>query len=109
MNPTTLVIGALQILAELVPSLVSGASAATITKIIGILEQAIPLAIQVGEDLVGPIRNIITALRSSGTLTQEQIDQLDAAEAKLDADFDAAANAAEQADAASSGSGSGSA
>ncbi len=99
MNPTTIIVTALSILAELVPSLASGATAATITKIITLLEQVIPLAIQVGEDLVGPIRNIIAMLQSSGLLTPAQLDALDVIEAKLDADFDAAAAAAAAADA----------
>lgn len=98
MNPTTLIVGALQILAELLPNIVSGATADTITKIIAILEQAIPLAIQVGEDLVNPIKNIIAGLKGSGAITPDQLDQLDVMEAKLDADFDAAAAAAQAAD-----------
>ena len=65
----------------------------TITTVINILEQAIPVAVQEGEALVTPIKNIIAALRASGPVTPDQIDQLDAAEAKLDADFDAASAA----------------
>lgn len=99
MNPATIIIGLLGLIEQILPSIVSGASAATIVKIIGILEQAIPLAIEVGEELVTPIRNIIAALRASGGLTTDQLDQLDTLEAKLDADFDAAAAADEAADA----------
>jgi hypothetical protein len=43
---------------------------------------------------VTAIKNIIAALKTSGPVTTDQLDQLDAIEAKLDADFDAAAAAA---------------
>ena len=99
MNPVSIVITVLGIIEQVIPSLVSGGAASTITNIISMLEQAIPLAVQVGEDLVTPITNIIAALRATGGLTTDQLDQLDQTEAALDAAFDAAANAAQAADA----------
>jgi hypothetical protein len=90
----------LSLLAKFMPMILSGGAAGTAAEVIAILEQAVPLAVQVGEALATPIRNIIAALRASGAVTVEQLDQLDTLEAKLDADFDAAAEAAEAADAA---------
>lgn len=100
---TAMITQFLQFLALIIPKIVTGATATEIANIIGILEQAIPIAIQVGEDLVNPIKNIIAALRSSGALTPDQMDQLDTQEAALDAGFDAAASAAAAADAPASG------
>jgi len=97
MNPQ-LIIGALQLLASFLPKIISGAAADEVTSIIAFLEQVIPVAIQVGEDLVQPIRNIISALRDSGALTSDQLDALDKQEAALDAAFDQAADAADAAD-----------
>jgi hypothetical protein len=104
---TTLIISFLGILAKLIPTIASGTTAATIAEIITILEQVIPLAIQVGEDLVGPVKNIIAALQNSGALTPDQLDALDTQEAALDAGFDAAATAATAADTTASGTTSG--
>lgn len=103
MNPVSIVVQLLQFVAGLIPTLVGGASATTITQIITILEQAIPLAVQVGEDLVAPITNIIAALKTSGAVTADQLNALDTLEASLDAAFNAAAAADAAADAAASG------
>jgi hypothetical protein len=97
MDPVAIVTQFLALVGELIPNITSSA---TIAKVIAILEQVIPLAIQVGEDLVAPIKDLIAALKTSGAVTTDQLDQLDALEAKLDADFDAAAAAAQAADAA---------
>ncbi len=79
----------LQIIDEfLLPNLGSTSVAA---KVITLLEQIIPVVIKEAQDLIPIIKNIIASLRGSGVVTPEQLDQLDAAEAKLDADFDTAA------------------
>lgn len=95
-----IILSVLGLLAKLVPAIASGGTAATIAEVISILEEAVPIAIQVGEDLAQPIRNIIAAVRSSGAATPEQLDALDTQEAALDAAFDAAADAASKADGA---------
>lgn len=103
MNATALFTALITLIETELPKIMSATTAATITKWIGILEEAVPLAIQVGEGLVTPIKNIIAALKQGGAVTTEQLDQLDQIEAKLDADFEAAAEASEAADAAASG------
>lgn len=106
MNSTALVTTLITAIEGELPAIMSAATAATITKWIGVLEEAIPLAIEVGEELVTPIKNIIAALKQGGAVTTDQLDQLDQIEAKLDAAFDAAAAAAAAADAPASGTAS---
>ncbi len=74
-------------------------SAGTAAKIITLLEQVIPVIIQGAQSLVPIVKNIIASLRGSGVVTTDDLDRLDAAEALLDADFDAAADAATAQDA----------
>ena len=92
MDIVAIVTVVLQLIEQVVLPNISSAS--TVAKVIAILEQVLPIAIQTGEALVTPIKNIIDALKNSGPVTQDQLDQLDAFEAKIDADFDAAAAAA---------------
>lgn len=99
---STLIVTVLQLLANFLPQIITGATGAQITSIIGVVEQAVPIAVQVGEDLAQPIRNIIAALRTSGAVTADQLAALDTQEAALDAAFDAAADAATKADTAPS-------
>ncbi len=73
-------------------------SAGTAAKIITVLEQVIPVIIQGAQSLVPIVKNIIASLRGSGVVTADDLDRLDAAEALLDADFDAAADAATKQD-----------
>jgi hypothetical protein len=94
MDPTVLVTQIIAFVEAELPNIMSAATAATITRIIGILEQVISLGIQLAPTIVTAIKNIIAALKTSGPVTTDQLDQLDAIEAKLDADFDAAAAAA---------------
>jgi hypothetical protein len=96
---SAIIVQILQLLATFLPRIIAGASAAEVTNIIGIIEQAVPLAVDVGEALAQPIRNMITALRSSGVVTPAQLDQLDTQEAALDAAFDTATAAATAQDA----------
>lgn len=95
MDPT-IIITAINLIAQFLPKTISGKQTADI---IGLIDQAVPIAAQVGNDLAQPIRNIIAAMRLKGAVTAAQLDQLDAQEAALDAAFDAAAAADQQADA----------
>lgn len=79
-------------LASLIPG------GAGIAPIITILEQAVPVAVKEYQDLKPIVKDIIATLKGNPAATVEQIDALDAMEAKLDADFDAAAAAAEAED-----------
>ena len=91
MDLVSIITGVLELITQFVlPNL---KNTQTITTVINILEQAIPIAVQEGEALVTPIKNIIAALRASGPVTADQLAALDTAEAKLDADFDAASAA----------------
>lgn len=79
---------AIQAVEALLPEL-ANVSSGGVSKIILLLEQAIPVAEKVGEDLVTPITNIISALQGNTNVTPEQAQTLDgqltAAEAALDA------------------------
>ena len=91
---------AVQILLTLVNSLVPGATTTIITKIVDALVTLVPIIIKEAQDLTPIIRNIITLLRGNGEVTTEQLDQLDAMEAQLDAAFDASDAKAQAEDAA---------
>lgn len=62
-----------------------------ITSIINTLVSLIPILVKEFQDVVPLVQNIITALRGNGTVTPEQLQQLDDLEAKIDAEFEAAA------------------
>jgi hypothetical protein len=80
----------------LLPNLNSSGIAA---KIITLLEQVVPVILQGAKSLVPIVKNIIASLRGSGVVTADDLDRLDAQEALLDADFDAAADSATAEDA----------
>ena len=79
---------AIQAIEALLPEIAS-ATPTSVQKVINLLENAIPIAVQLGEALVAPIRNIIAQLEGSGAVTAAQVTdlnaQLDAAEQALDA------------------------
>ena len=68
---------------------IASATPTSVQKVINLLENAIPIAVQLGEALVAPIRNIIAQLEGSGAVTAAQVTdlnaQLDAVEQALDA------------------------
>lgn len=88
--------------AEIAPA-VSTASA--IGNVISTLTALIPAIVQEARDLIPTVKNVIATLRGSDAVTPEQLDQLDAIEAKLDADYDAASAAAKAEDAAADAAG----
>jgi hypothetical protein len=90
----------LSLIAALLPA---GANSALIEKIIEALVALIPIIVQEYKDLVPIVKNIIVAIKSDPSTTAAQIDALDAMEAQLDADYDAAATAAAAEDAAAAG------
>lgn len=75
-----------------------------IGSVITMLEKAVPAAVQFGQDAFSIVENTITALRSNGNVTADQLAQLDALETQYDAAYDqvSAKDAAD--DAAASGS-----
>lgn len=94
MNPATLtaILSLVQMALPLIQT--SGAAGNVIT----VLTEAVPLAIKVGGELKPIAANIIGALKANGAITQAQWDALDAMEKQIDADFDAAAAAAQAED-----------
>jgi len=64
---------------------------ASIMTVITTLEQWLPTIIKEVQDVAPLIQNIVSALRSNDAITQEQLDALDALEARIDAEFEAAA------------------
>lgn len=85
----------LALLSEIAPA---ASSVSLIGKIIDSLTALLPAVVQEAKDLAPTIKNVIVTLRGNSATTPEQLDQLDTIEAKLDADFDAAATAAQAED-----------
>ncbi len=85
------------LLAQLLPA-VSGNSA-LIGNIVNALIQIIPALVQEYQDLLPMVKNVIAVLQADPATTQDQLGQLTALDAQVDAAFDAAAAAAEAADA----------
>ncbi len=81
----------LSLIGEIAPAI---STATAVGKIIGTLTTALPSIIQEGKDMLPIMQTILTALRSNGAITPEQINQLDALEEQYDAEFEAAATAA---------------
>lgn len=78
----------LTLIAQIAPSL--GASS-SIQLIINSLVELLPVIIKEIQDAAPLVKNIIGALRNNTEITQQQLDDLDALEAKADAEFEAAA------------------
>ena len=73
--------------------------ASTITSIVNALIQLIPTLVQEYEDLVPIVKNIIASLSANPATTADQLATLKALDAQVDADFEAAATAAQAEDA----------
>ena len=86
----TVVASILQTLLSLIPQITSSAK---INEIITQLINLIPIAVQEAQDIVPLIRNIITALSNSGSVTPDQVAALKALDAEIDASYDAALSA----------------
>ena len=72
--------------------------ASVITQIIATLIGLIPTLVQEYKDLVGPVKNIIAALQANPATAADQLATLQELDAKVDADFEAAATAAQAED-----------
>lgn len=79
----------LTLIAQIAPSL--GAPSAVQT-IINTLVDLIPVIVKEIQDAGPLVQNIIDALRNNGTITDDQLTQLDLLEQKADAEFEAAAS-----------------
>lgn len=80
----------LALISGLLPSLGIG-SATVIGKIIEALVTVVPIIANNLPNLLASVKNIIAALQTSGAVTQDQLDQLAALDAQVDAAFEAAA------------------
>lgn len=82
---------------DLLPNITTSA---TVQKIIDMLIKLIPLLVSEYQALVVPVKNIIASLSVNAATTQDQITTLQTLDAQVDADFEAAATAAQAEDAA---------
>jgi hypothetical protein len=73
-------------------------NSAGLAKIIETLIQLLPIIANEVSDLLPMVKNIIAALKNHDAVTPDQIAQLSALDAQVDAAFDAAAAAAEAED-----------
>lgn len=73
-------------------------SADTVAKVIATLIEIIPVLVKEAQDLVQPVKNIIAALQANPAADADQIKALQDLDAKVDADFEAAATAAQTED-----------
>ena len=84
------ILALLTIIGQIAPAL--GTSTA-IQGVIGTLVQIVPTLVTEVTDVVPVVKNIISALQTNATITQDQLDQLAALDAQVDAAFEAAAGA----------------
>lgn len=81
---------ALTLLQTIAPQL-GGANAVLITRIIDGLIAIIPVLVKEYQDAVPFVKNVIVLLKNHNQVTADQLTQLDAMEAQIDADFEAIA------------------
>lgn len=97
MNGSAVLLGMLEVFAEVAPSLTNNKA---IQNIIKILIQLIPVLVQEYQAVIPMVRNVVSALSTNGAITPAQITELEALNAKIDAEFDAEAKRAQDEDAA---------
>ena len=90
-----IVMAVVALLEEIAPLV---ANSASVEKIILALIQLLPTLVNAAKDLVQPIKNIIAALQVNAATTEEQMRTLKELDAKVDAEFEAAAAKAESED-----------
>lgn len=86
----------LALIQQLVPA---STSAALVEKILAVLIQLVPVLVKEYQDLLPIVQNIIVALKSDPSTTADQLAALQNLEVQWDADFEAAAAAAQAEDA----------
>lgn len=81
----------LALIQQVLPLISTAANpAGVVASIITALTKWLPIIVAETETLYTPVKNIITALKTSGQVTQEQIDALNQLDAKMDTAFEAA-------------------
>lgn len=86
----------LPLLAKLIP--LAAGNSSIITTIVNGLVQVTPVLIQEYQDVLPFVKNIIATLKGDDTTTQAQLQMLAALDAQVDAAFDAASAAAQAED-----------
>lgn len=86
------------ILAMLAQIAGTASEVSTISKIVETLVQIVPALVSEAKALVPMVKGIIAALSSNPTTTPAQLETLKALDAQVDADFEAAATAAQAED-----------
>lgn len=87
----TLVEVFLTMLEGLLPELGTNAATSAIDKILTALITLVPIIAANFANFLTPVKNIIAALSASGNITPDQLTQLAALDAQVDAAFDASA------------------
>lgn len=88
---TAAITAILSLIEQLLPAILSASNASLISSIINALTGMLPFIIEEIQSLAGPVKNIIAALSANPATTQEQLTQLQALDAQVDAAFEAAA------------------
>lgn len=84
----------LTLIEGLLPELGTNAATSAIDKILSALITIVPIIASNASNFLTPVKNIIAALSASGNVTPDQLAQLQALDAQVDAAFDAATGAA---------------
>lgn len=92
----TEIIGPILALLQTLAPLISNSSA--VSAIVKTLIDIIPPLVKEAQDLVPVVKNIIAALKENPASTEDQLAQLAELDAKVDAEFEAAAAAAQAED-----------
>ena len=88
---SALITTVLSMIGSLLPLITSSANATMINSIIATLVGIIPYIVQEVETIAPAIKNIIAALSANPATTADQLTQLQALDAQVDAAFEAAA------------------
>jgi hypothetical protein len=88
---TAAITAILGLIEQLMPAILSSSNVALADSIISALTSMLPFIIQEAQALVGPVKNIIAALSANPATTADQLAQLQALDAQVDAAFEAAA------------------
>lgn len=87
---TAAITAILTLLEQLLPAITGASDGALIDTVLKALIGMLPFIVQEVTDLVGPVKNIINALSENPATTSDQLSQLQALQAKVDAAFEAA-------------------
>lgn len=87
----TLVLTLLQLILSLLPQI--GVSSGAVNQILAALIQIVPMVINLSQPIINSVKNVISALQSSGALTDDQLATLESLSAEIDASWQDAVTA----------------